>query len=58
MSSRASISEVLSDSKARYPRIQKLLYVMLIAKRKLWRYFDAHPMVVMSSNGLGDIINN
>ena len=29
------ISEVLSDSKAWYLRIQKLLYAMLIAKRKL-----------------------
>ena len=29
------ISEDLSDSKARYPRVQKLLYAMLIAKRKL-----------------------
>ena len=31
---------------------------MLIAKRKLRHYFDAHPMVVVSSSGLGDIINN
>ena len=52
------ISEVLSDSKARYLRIQKLLYAMLIAKRKLRHYFDSHPMVVVSSSGLGDVINN
>jgi hypothetical protein len=29
------ISEVLADSKTRYPQIQKLLYVILIAKKKL-----------------------
>jgi hypothetical protein len=29
------ISEVLADSKTHYPQIQKLLYVVLIAKRKL-----------------------
>jgi hypothetical protein len=52
------VSEVLSDLKARYPRIQKLLYAVLIAKCKLQHYFDAHPMVVVSSNGLGDIIKN
>jgi hypothetical protein len=52
------ISEVLSNSKARYLRIQKLLYAMLITKRKLRHYFNAHPMVVVSSSGLGDIINN
>ena len=52
------ISEVLSDSKARYLRIQKILYAMLIAKRKLRHYFDANPIVVVSSSDLWDIINN
>jgi hypothetical protein len=31
---------------------------VLIAKRKLRHYFDAHPVVVVSSSGLGDVINN
>ena len=52
------ISEVLSNSKAHYPRVQKLLYAMLITKHKLWHYFDSHPVVVVSSSGLEDIINN
>ncbi|XP_066334027.1 uncharacterized protein [Miscanthus floridulus] len=52
------VSKVLADSKAHYPRIQKLLYAVLIAKRKLRHYFDGHPMVVISSSGLGDVINN
>ena len=34
------ISEVLSDSKTRYPQIQKLLYAVLIAKRKPRHYFE------------------
>ena len=29
------ISEVLSETKTRYPQIQKLLYVVILARRKL-----------------------
>ena len=36
------ISEVLSDSKTCYPQIQKLLYAVLITRRKLRHYFDSH----------------
>ena len=31
---------------------------MLITKHKLRHNFDRHPVVVVSSSGLGDIINN
>jgi hypothetical protein len=33
------ISEVLSETKARYPQIQKLLYAVVLARRKLRHYF-------------------
>ena len=33
------ISEVLGESKARYPQVQKLMYAILIMSRKLWHYF-------------------
>jgi hypothetical protein len=29
------ISEVLSETKARYPQVQKLLYAVVLARRKL-----------------------
>ena len=45
------ISEILSDSK-------KLLYAILIAKRKLLHYFESHPVTVMTSFPLGEVVQN
>jgi hypothetical protein len=52
------ISEVLSNTKARYPQVQKLLYAVVLARRKLRHYFEAHPVTVVSSFPLGEIIRN
>jgi hypothetical protein len=52
------ISEVLSETKARYPQIQKLLYAVVLARRNLQHYFEAHPVTVVSSFPLGEIIRN
>ena len=52
------ISEVLSETKVRYPQIQKLIYVVILARRKLQHYFLGHPITVVSSFPLGEIIQN
>lgn len=52
------ISEVLSETKTRYPQIQKLVYAVVLARRKLRHYFEAHPVTVVSSFPLGEIIQN
>jgi hypothetical protein len=52
------VSEVLSDSEACYPQIQQLLYAILIAKRKLHHYFESHPMTVVMSFHLGEVVQN
>jgi hypothetical protein len=52
------VSEVLSETKARYPQIQKLLYTVVLTRRKLHNYFEAHPVTVVFSFPLGEIIRN
>jgi ribonuclease HI len=52
------ISEVLSETMARYPQIQKLLYAVVLARHMLRHYFEAHPVMVVSSFPLGEIIRN
>ena len=52
------ISEVLFDSKTRYPKIQKLLYTILITKRKLRHYFELHPVTVVMCFPLGEVVQN
>jgi hypothetical protein len=52
------ISEVLLDSKIRYPHVQKLLYALLITSRKLRHYFESHKITVVTDFPLEDILHN
>ena len=52
------LSEVLTESKQRYPHYQKLAYGVFLASRKLRHYFQEHPITMVSTTPMRDIINN
>jgi hypothetical protein len=52
------VSKVLSPSKTNYTMLEKVLYVMLMASKKLRHYFQPHHIIVPSSQPLKDIKRN
>jgi hypothetical protein len=52
------VSEVLSLSKKNYIELEKVLYAVLMASRKLRHYFQAYNIIVPSSQPLKDIMRN
>jgi ribonuclease HI len=49
---------VLSETEVRYPQIQKLLYTVILTRWKLRHYFESHPVTVVSSFPMGEIIQS
>ena len=43
------LSQILAESKTRYPHIQKILYGVYLAKKKLVHYFDVHLITMVTS---------
>jgi hypothetical protein len=52
------IFEVLSPSKRNYIEMEKVLYAVLMASRKIRHYFQSHNIIATSSQPLKDIIRN
>lgn len=52
------VSEVLNPSKKNYIELEKVLYVVLMASRKLRHYFQAYHIIVPSSQPLKEIMRN
>jgi ribonuclease HI len=52
------VSEVLRFSKKNYTELEKVLYVVLMASRKLRHYFQAYNIIVPSPQPLKDIMRN
>jgi hypothetical protein len=52
------VFEVLSPLKKNYTKLEKVLYVVLMASRKLRHYFQSYHIIIPSSQPLKDIIRN
>jgi hypothetical protein len=52
------ISEALVVSKKYYSEMEKICYAIVMSARKLWRYFKAHRVRVLTNQPLNDIFGN
>ena len=42
------ISQAFQGAKARYPKIEKITFALIVSSRKLCPYFQANPIIVMT----------
>ena len=52
------VSEVLSDTMSCYPQMQKLIYAVVMAIKKLQHYFTEHEVTVVTFFPLGEVVRN
>jgi hypothetical protein len=52
------VSEALSGSKLFYSEMEKMAYAVVMAKRKLWHYFQSHNVSVPTAIPLWDMFEN
>jgi ribonuclease HI len=52
------IFEALAGSKKYYSEMEKIRYVVIMSARKLWHYFEAHGVRVLTTQPLNDIFWN
>src|SRR3954464_12803980 len=52
------LNKLLTKSQQRHPHYEKLLLAIIMTSRKVSHYFDEHPITIVSSAPLADILNN
>jgi hypothetical protein len=48
-------SKALASSKKYYPEMEKICYAVVMSVRKLWHYFEAHRIWVLTNQLLNDM---
>lgn len=51
------VDKRFTGAESRYPKLEKLAYCLLIAGRKLWPYFQAHPIRVLIYQPLRQVLH-
>ncbi|XP_075674722.1 uncharacterized protein LOC142643880 [Castanea sativa] len=51
------VSQAFQGAEARYPRIEKIVFALIMASRKLRPYFEAHPILVMTDQPIRKSMN-
>ena len=51
------ISQAFQGAEARYLRIEKITFALIVASRKLRLYFQANPILVMTNQPIKKVMN-
>ena len=51
------VSQAFQGAEARYPRIEKITFALIVASRKLRSYFQANPIIVMMDQPIKKAMN-
>ena len=51
------VSQAFQGAEARYPRIEKITFTLIVASRKLRPYFQANPIIVMTDQPIKKAMN-
>ena len=52
------VNKAFQDAETRYPKIKKLALALVVATRKLWPYFQAHVILVLTNHPLSQVLQN
>ena len=51
------VSQAFQGAEAKYPRIEKITFALIVASRKLRQYFQANPILVMTDQPIKKSMN-